>query len=203
MASTPAVARWSLAVSLVALVALAGCSSTPVAEPALDAAAPTDAAPPPVMADAAPLADAGATDAARPDAAVPPPGPTEFPAFEGALVLYANGGKFFGYKAIAKSLDTDASKVEAATNTYSAYFDDSANHVLVTLPNLTPGTLDLTAGGLAKVDVLVVGDDRAEGLLTAGKLEVVEATNKKVRARFYGEVGGVKVHGALDVVLAP
>lgn len=188
-----------------ALAALASCSSTPAAEPAGDASSPLDAAtsldatsPP----DAAP-AEAGPPDAARPDAAVPPPGPTDFPAFEGALVLYANGGKFFGYKAVARSVDGDASKVDPATNTYSAYFDDSANRVVVTLPNRTPGTLDLSAGGPAKVDVLVVGDDRAEGLLTGGKLEVVEATDKKLRARFYGDVGGVKVHGALDAVLAP
>ncbi|HRG96972.1 MAG TPA: hypothetical protein PLR99_12035, partial [Polyangiaceae bacterium] len=148
-------------------------------------------------------ADAGTADAARPDAAVPPPGPTELPSFEGALVLYANGGKFFGYKAVARSVDLDASKVDPATNTYSAYFDDSTNRVVVTLPSRTPGTLDLSAGGPAKVDVLAVGDDRAEGLLTGGKLEVVEATDKKLRARFYGDVGGVKVHGALDAVLVP
>lgn len=187
-----------------ALAALAGCSSTPAGDPPadpapLDAAAPRDATPPP---DAAP-ADAGTADAARPDAAVPPPGPTELPSFEGALVLYANGGKFFGYKAVARSVDLDASKVDPATNTYSAYFDDSTNRVVVTLPSRTPGTLDLSAGGPAKVDVLAVGDDRAEGLLTGGKLEVVEATDKKLRARFYGDVGGVKVHGALDAVLVP
>ncbi|MBK6464623.1 MAG: hypothetical protein IPF92_27010 [Myxococcales bacterium] len=199
-----ALARFALGGAVAALV---DCSSTAApATPATpaDAAPAVDASGP--EPDATSPADAGAPDAARPDAAVPPPGPTSFPAFEGGLVLYANGGKFFGYKAVAKSVDADASKVDAPTPpsvAYYAYFDDSANRVVIALPNRTPGTLDLASGEPAKVDVLVVGDERAEGLLTGGKLEVVEATDKKLRARFYGDLGGVKVHGALDAVLSP
>ncbi len=183
------------------------CSSTPAASDppdatvsgdassASDAKAPPDATPPD--------ADAAQPDAAQPDAAMAPPGPTELPAFEGALVTYANGGKFFGYKAVARTVDPDASKVDVPTNVYTAYFDDSTNRVFVTLPNRTPATLDLSATGPAKVDLGFGGADRVEGLLTSGKLEVVEATDKKLKARFYGEVAGVKVHGAIDAVLAP
>lgn len=170
------------------------CSSSAVT-PVDDAGAATDAR---TATDTSTVSTPDAATAV--DAAVAPPGPTEFPAFEGAFVTYANGGKFFGYKGVAKDVDTDSSKVDV--NIYTAYFNDSGNRFVITLPARTPGTLDLS--GTVKVEISVPqGADRVEGALTAGKIEVVEATDKKIKARFYGETAGVKFHGAVDATLVP
>jgi hypothetical protein len=189
----------SLAVVASVSALFVACSSSPAVAPIDDDAGTTgDSGTTPVDSTAP---DAATVDAQQPDSAVPPPGPTEFPAFEGAFVAYANGGKFFGYKGVAKDVDTDSSTVAAATNVYTVFFNDSANRVTITLPARTPATLDLSA--TAKVDVVVVGQDRLAGELAGGKIEIVEATDKKIKARFYGDTGGVKVHGAVDAIVVP
>mgnify|MGYP003377191402 CR=1 FL=1 len=178
-------------------VLFSACSSSPSVAPLDDDAGAADARPTSTT-DA--VSTSAPDSAPAPDAAVAPPGPTEFPAFEGAFVTYANGGKFFGYKGVAKDVDTDSSKVE--TNVYTAYFNDSGNRFIITLPNRTAGTFDLSA--TVKVEVSVAqGAERAEGVLAGGKLELVEATDKKIKARFYGDTGGVKFHGAVDATLVP
>lgn len=194
MKKTTVVLPFFVATAIVGL--FAACSSTPTA-PADDAGTTTDARTTPTGTGTT----TATPDSAPPaDAAVAPPGPTEFPAFEGAFVAYANGGKLFGYKGVAKDVDTDSSKVE--TNVYTGYFNDSGNRFVITLPNRTAGSFDLSP--TVKVEVFVAqGGERAEGALAGGKLEVVEATDKKIKARFYGDTGGVKIHGAVDAVLVP
>ncbi len=193
-------ASLSAVASVSALALVVACSSSPAVAPIDDDAGSTsDSSTTPT--DSSTTQDASTADVQEPDSAVPPPGPTEFPAFEGAFVAYANGGKFFGYKGVAKDVDTDSSTVVAATNVYTVFFNDSANRVTITLPARTPATLDLSA--TAKVEVVVVGQDRLAGELAGGKIEIVEATDKKIKARFYGDTGGVKVHGAVDAVVVP
>ncbi len=195
----PTVTFASCLFAIVSVGAVVGaCSSD--STPASDAGTTTDGQVSPT--DAQTAADGSTPDTSTPakDAAVPPPGATEFPAFEGAFVAYANGGKFFGYKEVAKDVDLDASKVTG--NVYTAFFNDSGNRFVVTLPARTAGTFDLSA--TVKVEVsIALGADRAEGALANGKIEVVEAGDKKLKARFYGDTGGVKVHGAMDATLLP
>jgi len=199
----PVKTRTALASAVCALALVgalvAACSSDATVT---DAGTTADASTPQDGSTSTP-SDASATpDTATPprDAAVPPPGPTEFPAYEGSFVVYANGGKFFGFKEVAKDPDTDASKVTGTV--YTAFFNDSGSRFIVTLPNATAGTYDLSP--TVKVEVTVVsGAERAEGALANGKIEVAEAGAKKLKARFYGDVGGVKVHGAVDATLVP
>jgi hypothetical protein len=189
--------RLGLLVLAFAALAVPACGSSETAPPADDAGTSTPT-------DARAATDTGTAPPASSeppkDAAVPPPGPTELPAFEGAFVFFANGGPFFGVKEVAKDVDTDSSKI--AANVYTGYFNDSGARFVITLPARTPATLDLSA--TAKVEVsLPRGADRTTGELSNGKLEIVEATDKKLKARFYGETSGVKVHGAVDATLVP
>lgn len=189
--------RFGLLVLVCSALAIPACSSSETAPPEGDAGTST-----PTYARAATDTGTAPPASSEPpkDAAVPPPGPTEFPAFEGAFVFFANGGPFFGVKEVAKDVDTDSSKV--AGNVYSGYFNDSGARFVITLPARTPGTLDLSA--TAKVEVsLARGADRTTGELANGKVEVVEATDKKLKVRFYGDTSGVKVHGAVDAMLVP
>lgn len=188
----------AIALVSASLVGVACSSSDPA--PADDAGTTTDGQTTPTDGQTTPT-DGGADTAVPPrDAAVPPPGATEYPAFEGKFVAYANGGSFFGYKEVANDVDTDASKV--AGTVYTAYFNDSGNRFVVTLPNATPGTYDLSP--TVKVEVTIVsGSNRVEGALAGGKIEVVEAGAKTLKARFYGDTSGVKVHGAIEAALVP